>query len=545
MTEGENISKLIENILLEKLNIKEKVEVNFPKDPKHGDYSSNIILKIHSKYNLDKEYVFSLLKDNLKEYKIEEKSYFLNIFIKTETLKNVFIQKSIPKRKEKVLVEYSSPNIAKSFSIGHFSSTIIGDSIYRIYKYLGYDTTNDNHIGDWGVQFGKLIYAIKEWGDQEKINKNPIEELNLLYIKFHKEEEINPEITIKAKEYYKKLSEGDTELIEYWKKIVKWSMEEFNKTYTLLGISFENIKGESFYKDMAEDIVKKALTSKKAVIEDGAVVVYTDKNKKPLVIRKSDGTTLYSTHDLATIQYRAKELSLNTVIYEIGSEQTQAIKQMFDVAKKLELYDEGTQLILISHGFVKLPGGEKMSTRKGNTIKLTTLIDEAITKTRNMLSERSIDDEDTIKDIAIGAIKFNILKRHYSSDIIFEWDNILSFNGDNSVYIQYTYVRTLGILKNIDVDKNLIEFTNTEEEELVRMLYKFNDYVNLAKLSPNILSEYLLNISKMYNSIYAKYNILKEENNTTKNTLLLITLQTKDTIKQGLSLLGINTVDKM
>ena len=547
--EKDSISKKIELLILKEYGIKEDVEISISKDTKHGDYSTSILLKLDSKYKdkIDKIYLFEKIKYELSEYEVENLNSFINISIKKETLENI-LKKDIPKFKKinkKVLVEYSSPNIAKSFSIGHLTTTIIGDSIYRIYKYLGYDTTNDNHIGDWGVQFGKLIYAIKEWGNETQIEKNPINELNKLYVKFHKEEENNPESVIKAKEYYKKLSDGDKEITAYWKKIVDWSMQEFNKTYSLLDISFENTYGESFYYKKAQEIVDKALIDKKAKIEDGAVVVYTKENQKPLIVRKSDGTSLYSSHDLATIDYRVNMLKMDTIIYEIGVEQKQYIEQMFEAAKILGIYSDKTKLILISHGFIKLPGGEKMSTRKGNTIKLNTLIKESKEKTMSLLKERNITNNEIIDRIAIGAIKFNILKRHYSSDIIFEWDKILNFEGDTSIYIQYTFVRCLSLLKGVDIENDTIKLENQDEQNLARELYKFNDYIDLSKLSPNILVEYLLNISKLYNLIYSKYNILKEPNSIIRNTRLNLTKKTMYTIEIGLDLLGIKTVKRM
>ena len=547
--EKDKIEKKIELLILKEYGIKEDVEVTISKDHNHGDYSTSIVLKLYSKYRdkIDKLDLFEKIKSVLSDYDVENLNSFINIFIKKNTLENIFRENNnkTKKIKEKVLVEYSSPNIAKTFSIGHLTTTIIGDSIYRMYKYLGYDTTNDNHIGDWGVQFGKLIYAIKEWGDDEIIESNPISELNKLYVRFHKEEEINLDAVTEAKEYYRKLSDGDKEITEYWKKIVDWSMQEFDKTYSLLGISFENTYGESFYYKLAQEIVDKALKDKKATIEDGAVVIYTKEDQKPLIVRKSDGTSLYSSHDLATIYYRVNTLKMDTIIYEIGVEQKQYIEQMFEAAKILGLCDNKVKLILISHGFMKLPGGEKMSTRKGNTIKLNDLIEQSREKTLSLLKERNITDTKIVDKIAIGAIKFNVLKRHYSSDIIFEWDKMLNFEGDTSVYIQYTYVRCLSLLRGIDIDNNTIKLETVEEQNLARELYKFNDYIDLSKLSPNILVEYLLNISKLYNLIYSKYNILKEENSIIRNTRLNLTKKTMTIIKSGLDLLGIETVEKM
>ena len=238
-------------------------------------------------------------------------------------------------------------------------------------------------------------------------------------------------------------------------------------------------------------------------------------------------------------------LKMDTIIYEIGVEQKQYIEQMFEAAKILGIYSDKTKLILISHGFIKLPGGEKMSTRKGNTIKLNTLIKESKEKTMSLLKERNITNNEIIDRIAIGAIKFNILKRHYSSDIIFEWDKILNFEGDTSIYIQYTFVRCLSLLKGVDIENDTIKLENQDEQNLARELYKFNDYIDLSKLSPNILVEYLLNISKLYNLIYSKYNILKEPNSIIRNTRLNLTKKTMYTIEIGLDLLGIKTVKRM
>jgi arginyl-tRNA synthetase len=469
---------------------------------------------------------------------------FINIWIPQNKLtQNLYKNQKIEKRDEKVIVEYSSPNIAKPLHIGNLVSTIVGDSIYRIYKYLGYDTVNENHLGDWGTQFGKLLYAVEHWGDSKKIEENKSEELLKLYIRFHKEEDNDDTLKDKGKIYFEKLQSGDKNLVKLWEDYRSWSIKEIEKIYKILDISFVNMHGESFYEDSSKEIIRDALKRKIAKKDkDGSVVIDTGE-KVPLLIQKSDGTTLYSTRDLAALKYRCENMNKDIVIYEIGVEQKHAIEQMVKAATMLG-YTKKAKIYLIFNGFVKLQNKEKLSTRKGNIITVEEVIKEVEKETKSIMEKRGISSKDIIESIAVGAIKFNILKKHYSKDTEFNWKTLLDFNGNTSTYLQYTWVRCKSLLNNITLKKENLIFNEEEEILLLRKLYHFNNAIDNAKLSPNTLAEYLLDIARLYNSIYQKYNILKE-NDPIRNSRLLLSYKTMETIKVGLSLLGINTVDKM
>ena len=541
------LKKELEKIVQKKFKLKIDVEVSQTEE-KFGDYKSNIAFIIANKTGKDTQDIAEIIKEELKGYRVDILNGYINIWISEKDLISNLQKKQLIKKiksKDNILIEYSSPNIAKPMNVSHLLSTIIGDSMFEIYKYIGFNIESDNHIGDWGTQFGKLLYAIDKWGNLKKIQENPIDELLKLYIEFHKKEEKDKTLRDNAKKYFKLLSEKDPQITKIWEDCVGWSIKDFQRIYRILNINkFTYTIGESFFNDLALDIIKKAIKDKIAIKENGGVVVYTNENDKPLVIQKSDKTTVYAIRDIATIKYRQDTMKKNVIIYEIGSDQKQAINQMFEVAKLLNVVNKNTKLILISHGLLKLQKNQKMSTRTGTIIKAEDIINLSIERTKSIMHKNGITNNKSIEAIAIGAIKFNILKRHYASDIIFNIDQMLQLQGNTSVYIQYTYVRCSSILKNKKLNFKNITFSNNDEIKIVRELYKFQDTVYASKLSPNILAEYLLKLSRTFNNFYEKHNILKEEENK-KNSRLIITKKIHDVIKDGLNLLGIETIKKM
>ncbi len=544
----DKIKNKIIQILKSEYDIDTSIPLFIPKitvpSMNHGDYSTNIALILAKKLNQNQKDIAENIKSHLEGFECIVDGGFINIWIPKDILiKNLDISNTIEKKTEKVLVEYSSPNIAKPLHIGNLVSTIVGDSIYRIYQYLGYDTVNENHLGDWGTQFGKLLYAVEHWGDSKKIEEDKSTELLKLYIRFHKEEESNEDLKDKGKIYFEKLQSGDKNLLKLWENYRSWSIKEIEKIYKMLDISFVNMHGESFYEASSKEIIKDALKRKIAKKDkDGSVVIDTGE-KIPLLIQKSDDTTLYSTRDLAALKYRCENMKEDIVIYEIGVEQKHAIEQMVKAATMLG-YTKKATIYLIFNGFVKLQNKEKLSTRKGNIITVEEVIKEVEKETKSIMEKRGISNKDIIESIALGAIKFNILKKHYSKDTEFNWKTLLDFNGNTSTYLQYTYVRCKSLLNGIILKKDDLVFDKDEEIVLLRKLYHFNNAIDNAKLSPNTLAEYLLDIARLYNSIYQKYNILKE-NDSIRNSRLKLSEKTMDTIKIGLGLLGIKTVDKM
>jgi arginyl-tRNA synthetase len=456
-----------------------------------------------------------------------------------------------------VIVDYSSPNIAKPFGIGHLRSTIIGQAIYNIYKFLGYKVIGDNHIGDWGTQFGKLIYAIKKWGKEKEINKNPIKELHSLYVKFHKEAESNPELEEEARIWFKKLEQGDKEAKRVWKKCVDWSFKEFDRTYKILGIQIDLTLGESFYQSMLKDVIKKALEKKVAIKSKGALIIsFPNDILPPLMIQKSDGATLYSTRDLATIDYRFEKFNPAKIIYEVGNDQVLYLKQLFFAAELLR-YSKRENFFHVAHGMMRLSTG-KMSTRKGKTVFLEEVLDGAIKKAKYVVTEKNPElskkeKEKIAKIIGIGAVKYNDLSQHYSRDIIFDWDKILNLKGNSGPYLQYTFARAHSILrksraKTQDIKKFKEQELKEEQEiKLLKMLSKFPEVVEESAdiYSPNLICNFLLELCQEFNLFYEKIPVLKAKTKDLKIARLALIEGISQVIKNGLNLLGIEVLEKI
>ena len=335
-----------------------------------------------------------------------------------------------------VLVEYSSPNIAKPFHIGHLFSTAVGNSLARIYKFLGYDVESLNHLGDWGTQFGKLISAYKRWGDPKTIEKDPINELLKIYVKFHEEAEKHPELEDEAREYFKKLEDGDAETTELWKYFKDQSLVEFKRVYDMLGVSFDSYNGEAFYSDKMDEVVD-ILREKGLLTEsEGAQVVdLSDMNMPPCIILKSDGATIYATRDIAAALYRHRTYNFDKNIYVVGLPQSLHFRQIFETMKRAG-WEWSKDCVHVGFGLVKLPG-KNMSTRHGDVVFLEEVLNESIEKTRSIIESNGskVDDiDDVSKKIGIGAILYTFLKNSREKDIVFSWDTMLDFDGESAPY---------------------------------------------------------------------------------------------------------------
>ena len=568
-----SIKKLQKEKVFPKFVIPE-IKIEHPETSVHGDYTSNIAMQVARIIKKPPVQVGELIVNSLPKKtanslfeKIEVVNPgFINFFLSKnlllEELKKILKEKKnygssdIGKGK-KIVIDYSSPNIAKPFGIGHLRSTIIGQAIYNLYQFLGYKVIGDNHLGDWGTQFGKLICAIKKWGDEKKIAKNPIYELNILYVKFHKEAEKNPDLEEEARLWFKKLEKGDKEARRIWKKCVKWSLKEFDKIYNLLGIKIDIALGESFYQSKLKGIVKKALDKKIAIHSRGAIIIPFPKDVlPPLMIQKSDGATLYSTRDLATIQYRLERFKPTKIIYEIGADQTLYLKQLFFAAELLGL-GKKEDYFHVSHGMMRLASG-RMRTRAGNTIFLEEVLEEAIKKSAKVMNEKksklSKKEKDKVaKIIGVGAVKYNDLSHHYSKDIIFDWKRILNLKGNSGPYLQYTFARACSVLRKSKTSKQgiskLKEFNLKEDQEikLLKQLLYFPEIVEKAAetYSPNLLSTYLFKLAQNFNLFYELMPILKAKDEKTKKVRLALVFATSQIIKNGLKLLGIETLERM
>ncbi|MCX6726994.1 MAG: arginine--tRNA ligase [Candidatus Shapirobacteria bacterium] len=487
--------------------------------------------------------------DDLIE-KTEKVAGFTNIFIKKEALlKEVEkLNYEIELKNElathgkgkTMVIDYSAPNIAKPFGIGHLRSTDIGQAIYNIYKILGWKCIGDNHLGDWGTQFGKLIVAIKKW-NEKAVEELSIDDLERLYVKFHTEAEKNPEMEDEAREWFVKLENGEAEAKDIWQKCIEISLKEFDKVYEVLGVKIDQTLGESFYLDkmpaVIEAMEKKGITKK----SEGAEIIEF-KNMSPAMVKKSNETTTYFTRDMATVKYRIEKWKPDLIIYEVGSDQILHFRQVFETAKMLGYR---ANFVHVAHGMMRWATG-KFSTRKGDTIHLSEVIEKAMEEAKKIAPENT---KEKIMAVAIGAIKFNDLSQDPKKDIIFDWERVMSMDGNSGPYLQYTYARCQSVLEKTKIleQKNINEVPidfKPEEMSLVRELSKFEEKLveSAERFNPAVIAEYLLLVARKYNEFYGKYRIIGE---TEEVWRIFLTKTTSSVLKLGLELLGIKTIEKM
>lgn len=450
-----------------------------------------------------------------------------------------------------VVVEFSSPNIAKPFHVGHLCSTVIGSSVEKIYRYLGYKTERLNHLGDWGTQFGKLISAYKRWGNEEDLQKEPIKELLRIYVKFHDEAEKQPQLEDEAREYFKKLEDSEPETVAMWKRFMDLSLMEFKKIYDTLGIEFDSYAGESFYSDKMDEVVK--ILDEKGLLEESQnarVVNLEDLNMPPCIIVKSDGASIYATRDLAAALYRKRTYNFDKCIYVVGTPQALHFKQVFTVLKKagFEWYKD---CVHIGFGLVKF-ADKKLSTRSGDVVFLEDVLNESVNKTLSVIESNNPgleNKEEVAQKVGIGAVVYTFLKNGRERDMVFSWEEMLDFDGESGPYVQYAYARGKSILRrageySADVDYSLLGAD--EEFQLVKLLEGFKDAVVDAadKYEPSIVNRHITTIARAYNKFYNTCPVLTAEEGV-KAARLKLTEATSSVIKAGLELLGIEVVERM
>ena len=462
-----------------------------------------------------------------------------------------------------VLLDFSSPNIAKPMGVGHLRSTIIGQALSNIYKKTGYTVINDNHLGDWGTQFGKLLFAYDKWGDEEKIVKNPIVELKNLYVKFHEEAKEHPEMDDAARALFVRLENGDSELVALWEKFRDLSVADFDKMYKRLSVNFDTYIGESFFVKEAEKAVEDCLAKGACRIdgETGAVVVDGEDEESPsFLLRKQDGSTLYMSRDLAAIKYRSQVFNPDSILYVVGSEQELNFKQLFALAEKTGYLPKEVIAKHIGFGMVTV-GGKKMSTRRGTLIELDDLLAQSVEKSREILIQKNPNlSEQELAEISeiigVGAILYNDLRQTKSKSISFDWEKMLDFEGSGSAaYLQYTYVRIQSILRKLSdiypdakqTDDSKIIFEAKSEFDLAKKLMLFPKIISKAQKtdSPHIISTYLEELAPTFNSFYNEISIMKTENEELRNSRILLCKSTASVIKNGLAILSIRVPDKM
>lgn len=506
------------------------------------------------------------IKDNIGNIegfdKIEALGPYVNFYVaKDEFMKSVVEKILVEKddygssdngKGKNVIVEYCSANIAKPFHVGHLFTTMLGNSLYKIFNFQGYNAIGINHLGDWGTQFGKLIYAYNHWGNAEALEKEPINEMLRVYVKFHEEAEKKPSLDDEGRKHFKLLEDGSPEEVALWSRFKELSLKEFERLFKLLNVSFDSFAGESFYTDKMDDVIKELEEKELLTESNGAKVVFLDEeNMPPCIIRKADGATIYATRDLAAVFYRKKTYDFYKNIYVVAKDQTLHFKQVFTTVKKMG-YDWADDCIHVSFGLVRLPD-KKISTRKGNVVFLEDLLHEAILKTEEIINEKNPNlqnKKDVAKKVGIGAVVFTYLKNSRERDIVFDWNEILSFEGETGPYVQYTYARGKSILRKLgewNEEANYSTLSSNEEFELIKQLSKFNEVVNQAldKLQPFIITRYIIDVAKAFNKFYNTVNISNCDDKISKNSRLNLVKASLQVIKNGLTLIGIETVDEM
>ena len=556
------IAKLIkQHVDLDVDTIEKLIEI--PPKPEMGDYAfpcfqlSKVMRKAP---NMIAEDLKGLIDNNGFE-KIESLGPYLNFFVD----KGVFAEKTINKVLEEgdnygssnagegktVCVEYSSPNIAKPFHVGHLFTTAIGNSLYKMFKKEGYNTIGLNHLGDWGTQFGKLISAYHRWVDEEALEKAPIDELLRIYVKFNDEAKKDPSLEDEARANFKALENGDPEATALWTRFRDLSLKEFERVYDILGVKFDSLNGEAFYNDKM-DVVVDELKEKGLLVEsNGAQVVMLEEyNMPPCIVLKADGASIYATRDLAAAMYRKKTYDFYKCVYVVGTPQALHFKQVFKVLE-LAGHEWAKDCVHVGFGLVKF-ADRKLSTRDGSIVLLDDLLREAVEKTMEAIKDKDEikDKEEVAKKIGVGAVIFTYLKNSREKDIVFDWKEILSFEGETGPYVQYAYARGNSILTragecsgNVDYSK----LSSKEEFELVKSIANFNNIITLAldKLEPSILTRYVIEVAKGFNKFYNAHSVLNLDDEDLKATRLNLVRASLQVIKNGLELLGIGVVEKM
>ena len=482
--------------------------------------------------------------------KIENVNGYLNFYISNDyLLKNLngmsdpdYGSSDVGKGKT-IVIDYSSPNIAKPFHIGHLRSTVIGQSIKNIHRFCGYECVGVNHLGDWGTQFGKLIVAYKKWGDKETIEQRGIKALTEIYVRFHEEAEKDPSLEDEAREAFSKMEQGDSECIELWKWFVEISIAEFKKVYELIGADFESWNGESFYFDKTDEVVNALKEKNLLKLDNGAYIVSLDEyDMPPCLVLKSDGSTIYATRDIAAAFYRKKTYNFDKCIYVTSAGQSLHFAQFFKV---IELMGEewAKDLVHVPFGTVSIDGA-KLATRTGNVILLEDLFREATEKTLEIINEKNPtleNKEEVASAVGVGAVIFHDLSNNRIKDINFIWDEVLNFDGNTGPYVQYTYARCCGILEKAGSYGKDGTVTHPSEVDIIKTLSLFPEKVEQARrdLEPSVISRYLLDVCQEFNRFYHDCPVLRAEDEKVRSTRLAIVEATSVVLSNGLKLIGL------
>ena len=564
----ENIAQKISEVTnIEKEELKTYIEI--PPNSDLGDYAFPCF-KLAKSLKKAPPVIASEIKEAIKLddgsiEKIEIVGGYLNIYINKASLAETVL-KEVAQKQEKygssnigmgknVVIDYSAPNIAKPFHIGHLRSTVIGGALYKIYNFLGYNSVGINYLGDWGLQFGKVMAGYDMWKDEYDFSQSEIQAILKIYVRFCQEEKEKPELTEIAREYFKRLEDGEEKEVETWKWIRRISLENYQKTYNLLNSKFDSYNGESYYNDKMDAVVDELREKGLLKASEGAQVVdLSEYDMPPCIIITSAGTTIYATRDLASLKDRINKYDFDKAIYVVGNEQRLHFKQVFKVLELMGYPEYAKKCEHVPFGLVVDKDGEKIGSRKGNSVFLEDILKEAIQKVEKIIDEKNPGLEDkgeVARKVGVGAIIFNDLSNSRIKDEIFDWDMLLNFQGETGPYIQYIYVRTRSLLEKAGYVPDLenINFSKLQEKEAVetlKLLYRFNEFVTLAadKNEPSIISRYLIDVAQNFSTFYNEHKIITEDK-TVQDARLALTYAVGTVLKSGVTLLGMEMPNKM
>lgn len=564
MTIQTTIAKIIHQHLDDHLSLDDVIQLlETPKQDDFGDIAFPTF-QLAKLFRKNPNQIAQELADKLSDDLIEKVNVvgpYVNFFLNRELVSRDIISSVITSgddygshdigQNQNVPIDMSSPNIAKPMSMGHLRSTVIGNAIANIMKKMGYNPIRINHIGDWGTQFGKLIYAYRQWGDESAIESNPIAELLRVYVKFHDEAEKDDTINDHGRLWFNKLENGDPEAHELWSRFREVSLQEFNKIYDRLNVSFDSVKGEAFYNDKMDRVVQMLEDKELLKMDDGAYIVDLEKyDLNPALIKKKDGSTLYITRDLAAALYRHEHYNFAQSLYIVGLEQSNHFVQLKAVLREmgLEWEDDMTH---IGFGLIT-KDGQKLSTRKGKIILLEDVLDEAVQKSLEQIQEKNPDLEhksDIAEQVGVGAVIFHDLKNDRTNSFDFTIDEVVQFEGETGPYVQYSRVRALSILDkadyNRDSDASFDGLTDQYSWNVVKLLETFPRVVERAyrNYEPSIIAKYVLNLSQSFNKFYANVHVL--DNDDQKASRLALVDAVQEVIRINLALLGLDSPTEM
>lgn len=540
--------------------------IETPPNPEMGDFAFPCF-KLAKELRKAPPAIAAELKEQLTTDEVIERidvaGGYLNFFISKEGLVKNVIDEVLTKGDlygssdlgagKNIVIDYSSPNIAKPFHIGHLRTTVIGGALYKMYKFLGYNVIGINHLGDWGMGISKTIAGYEMWKDEYSFDENPILSVLAIYVRFNKLEKEDPTMTEKAREVLIRLENKDEETTKLWKWIIDISLENYQKVYDLLGSEFDSFNGEAFYNDKMDRVVDEL--NAKGLLKDseGAKVVEMPDDMPPCIIITSAGTTIYATRDLAALLYRIDNYNFEKALYVVGSEQSLHFKQVFKTLELMGYEKYAKTCEHIPFGLILDENGEKIGSRKGGALlTLEEILNESIEKSLKIIEEKNPDlenKEEVAKMVGVGAIIFNDLSNNRIKDEIFDWNQLLNFAGETGPYLQYTYVRTNSILRNANVEIDNVDASKLLDKEAIEVIKKISEYPDVIisavnKNEPSLISRHIIDVAQSFSRFYNEHQIICDDEET-KKARIALTKSVGHVIKSGLSILGIKTPEKM